>query len=43
MLDGGKIIASGTHKELMRHSKEYHELYKMEEKSAKENFETEEN
>ena len=43
MLDGGKIIASGTHKELMRHSKEYHELYKMEEKSAKEKLENEEN
>ena len=32
MLDNGKIIASGTHKELMKKSKEYHELYKMEEK-----------
>lgn len=36
MLDGGKVIASGTHKQLMRNCKEYHELYKLEEQSAKE-------
>ena len=36
MIDGGKVIASGTHKQLMRNCKEYHELYKLEELSAKE-------
>ena len=36
MLDGGRVIASGTHKQLMRKCKEYHELYKLEEQSAKE-------
>ena len=36
MIDEGKVIASGTHKQLMKTSKEYHELYKLEEKSAKE-------
>ncbi len=40
MLEGGKVIASGTHKTLMRTSKEYHELYRLEEKSAKEAHET---
>ena len=36
MLDGGKVIASGTHKQLMKNCKEYNELYKLEEQSAKE-------
>ena len=36
MLDGGKVIANGTHAELMRKCKEYNELYKLEEQSAKE-------
>lgn len=35
MLDGGRVIASGTHKQLMKKCKEYHELYKLEEQSAK--------
>ena len=34
MLDDGKVLASGTHKKLMRECKEYHELYKLEEQSA---------
>lgn len=35
MLDGGKVIANGTHKQLMKSCKEYKELYKLEEQSAK--------
>lgn len=35
MLDGGKVVAEGTHKELMQTSKEYKELYMIEEKSSK--------
>ena len=27
MIDKGKIIASGTHQELMKNSKEYYKLY----------------
>ena len=34
MLQGGKVIAKGTHKQLMSTCKEYHELYELEEKSA---------
>ena len=39
MLDGGKVIASGTHKQLMKNCKEYNELYKLEEQDAKEGVE----
>lgn len=35
LIDDGKVLASGTHKWLMRNSKEYHELYKLEEKYSK--------
>ena len=35
MLDGGKVIANGTHKQLMKTCKEYKDLYKLEEQSAK--------
>ena len=35
MLDSGKVLSSGTHKELMKKCKEYKELYKLEEESAK--------
>ena len=34
MLDDGKVIASGTHKELMQNCESYHELYELEELSA---------
>lgn len=34
LLDSGKVIASGTHKWLMRNCKEYKELYTIEEKNA---------
>lgn len=34
MIDGGKVIANGTHKELMKKCKEYKELYKLEEENA---------
>lgn len=34
MLDGGKVLASGTHKWLMKNCKEYHELYELEEKNS---------
>ena len=34
MIDGGKVIANGTHKELMKNCKEYKELYKLEEENA---------
>ncbi len=40
MLDGGKVIASGTHKQLMKNCKEYNELYKLEEQSAKDEDES---
>ena len=35
MIDDGKVINFGTHKELMQNCNEYKELYEMEEKSAK--------
>ncbi|MBQ8451265.1 MAG: ABC transporter ATP-binding protein [Clostridia bacterium] len=35
MLEDGKVIASGNHTFLMQNSKEYSELYKLEEESAK--------
>ncbi len=34
MLGDGRVIASGTHKQLMKACPEYHELYKLEETSA---------
>ena len=34
MLDGGRVLASGTHKWLMKNCKEYHELYELEEKNS---------
>ena len=34
MLDGGKVLASGTHKWLMKNCKEYHELYELEDKNS---------
>ena len=36
MLDDGKVIANGTHKQLMKNCKEYYNLYKLEEENAKE-------
>lgn len=39
MLDDGKVIASGTHRKLMKDCEEYNELYKLEESSL--NIETE--
>lgn len=39
LIDDGKVISSGTHKTLMRNSKEYRELYKMEEKYSQEEIE----
>lgn len=39
VIDDGKNVASGTHKELMKNCREYKELYLLEEKNAKsENF-----
>ena len=35
MLNDGKIIASGTHKWLMKNCKDYEELYKLEEQNSK--------
>ena len=35
MIDKGKIIASGTHQELMKNSKEYYKLYHAEETNKK--------
>ena len=34
MIDDGKIIASGTHRELMKKCKDYKDLYKLEEQGA---------
>jgi len=38
MIDDGKLIASGTHKQLMKKCKKYKELYELEELSASENM-----
>lgn len=35
MLDGGKVIAEGNHKTLMKKCKEYKELYQLEEENSK--------
>jgi len=35
MLDDGKVLSSGTHKELMQTSEQYKNMYELEEKNAK--------
>lgn len=39
LIDDGKVLSSGTHKWLMRNSKEYYELYKLEEKYSHDEIE----